>query len=129
MKNYLIVSLMYLISLPAVSTLAYADTGNATDNEANLVIYRPDDGSTLSYRFWVDGEYSGTLELDEALKLQLSPGEHVITANDHNRTELKVTVAEHGSTHVRSEIYRKVTMSLTVEMPDSKPDNVLAGLQ
>lgn len=128
MKNYLIVSIMFLISLLTVSTLANADTERLEQANANLVIYRPNDGSALSYRFWVDGEYMGTLELDEVVKLQLSPGEHVITANDRNRTRLVVTVAEHGSTFVRSEIYRKVRMSLKVEAPDSRLDGVVAGL-
>ena len=128
MKNYLIVTIMFFVSLLMVSTLANADPERLEQNNANLVIYRPNDGSSLSYRFWVDGEYMGTLELEEVLKLQLSPGEHVITANDRNRTRLVVTVAEQGSTYVRSEIYRKVRMSLKVEAPDTRLDGVVAGL-
>lgn len=128
MKNYIVVSIMFIFSLMAVSSLAKAEavTGNA--ESANLVIYRPDDGSSLSYRFWVDGHYMGTLERDEHFAMTLSKGEHEITANDYSRTALIVTVGEHGVTYVRSEVYRKVSMSLAVDTPDTTLDGVVAGL-
>ncbi len=128
MKNYLIVSIMFLISLITVSSLANAEAATTNTDSANLVIYRPDDGSSLSYRFWVDGRYMGTLDRDESFTLSLSEGEHEITSNDYKRTALKVTVSEHGVTYVRSEIYRKVSMSLAIEAPDSNLDGVVAGL-
>lgn len=128
MKNYIVVSIMFIFSLITVSSLARAEvvTGNA--ESANLVIYRPDDGSSLSYRFWVDGHYMGTLERDESFAMTLSEGEHEITANDYSRTALIVTVGEYGVTYVRSEVYRKVSMSLAVDTPDTTLDGVVAGL-
>ncbi len=127
MKNYIIVSIMFLVSLLTVSTLANADSVakmNANAN-ANLVIYRPDDGSSLSYRIWVDDQYMGKLELDEVLALQLPAGEHTIRSNDRKRSKLSVTLTEQGTTYVRSEIYRKTHMSLAVDKVEGE---VMAGL-
>lgn len=125
MKNYIIVSLMFLVSLLTVSTMANADSVAKLNTNANLVIYRPNDGSSLSYRIWVDDQYMGKLELDEVLELQLPAGEHTIRSNDRKRSELSVTVTEQGTTYVRSEIYRKTHMSLAV---DNVEGQVMAGL-
>lgn len=125
MKNYIIVSLMFLVSLLTVSTMANADSVAKLNTNANLVIYRPNDGSSLSYRIWVDDQYMGKLELDEVLELQLPAGEHTIRSNDRKRSELSVTVTEQGTTYVRSEIYRKTRMSLAV---DNVEGQVMAGI-
>lgn len=125
MKNIIIVWIMFAVSLLTVSTLANADSVAKVNASANLVIYRPDDGSSLSYRIWVDDQYMGKLGLDEVLKLRLQPGEHTIRSNDRQRSELLVTVTEQGITYVRSEIYRKTRMSLAV---DSVEGQVMAGL-
>lgn len=115
MKNILIVSILFLISLLSVTSLAVAETTVTNDHSANLVIYRPNDNSSLNYRIWVDGKYVGKLKVDEAMKLQVDPGKHVISSNDHNRTRLSVSVAEQGVTYVRKEVHRKTTMSLAVD--------------
>jgi hypothetical protein len=94
-------------------------------SSANLVIYRPDDGSTLNYRIWVDGHYMGKLKTTESLHLRVKPGEHVISCNDRKRTKLRVTVAQQGTSYVRHEIYRKTTMSLAVDKTAYQP---VAGL-
>jgi hypothetical protein len=125
MKNIIIVWIMFAVSLLTVSTLANADSVAKVNSHANLVIYRPDDGSSLSYRIWVDDQYMGQLEVEEVFKLQLQPGEHTIRANDRKRSELLVTVTEQGTTYVRSEIYRKTSMSLAV---DNVEGQVMAGL-
>ena len=125
MKNVIIVSILFLVSSLTVSTLATADSAAQNNQAANLVIYRPNDGSSLSYRFWVDDQYMGKLEPNEILELQLSPGKHVIRSNDHNRSELSVTVNEQGTTFVRTEIYRKTRLSLEVDTSRSKS---MAGL-
>jgi hypothetical protein len=125
MKNIIIVWIMFAVSLLTVSTLANADSVAKVNSHANLVIYRPDDGSSLSYRIWVDDQYMGQLEVEEVFKLQLQAGEHTIRANDRKRSELLVTVTEQGTTYVRSEIYRKTSMSLA---GDNVEGQVMAGL-
>jgi hypothetical protein len=125
MKNIIIVSILFLDSLLTVSTLAHADSAVQNNQTAKLVIYRPNDGSSMSYRLWVDDQYMGKLKLKQVLELQLSPGEHVIRSNDRNRSELSVTVNEQRTTYVRAEIDRKTRMSLKV---DKSPGGVMAGL-
>ena len=111
MKNIIIVSILFLASLLTVSTLAHADSAVQNNQTAKLVIYRPNDGSSMSYRLWVDDQYMGKLKPKQVVKLQLSPGEHVIRSNDRNRSELSVTVNEQGTTYVRAEIDRKTGLS------------------
>ena len=125
MKNIIIVSILFLVSLLTVSTLAHADSVVQNNQTAKLVIYRANDGSSMSYRLWVDDQYMGKLKLKEVLELQLSPGEHVIRSNDRNRSELSVTVNEQGTTYVRAEIDRKTRLSLKV---DKSRGDVMAGL-
>ena len=125
MKNIIIVSILFLASLLTVSTLAHADSAVQNNQTAKLVIYRANDGSSMSYRLWVDDQYMGKLKLKEVLELQLSPGEHVIRSNDRNRSELSVTVNEQGTTYVRAEIDRKTRLSLKV---DKSRGDVMAGL-
>ena len=125
MKNIIIVSILFLVSLLTVSTLAHADSAVQNNQTAKLVIYRANDGSSMSYRLWVDDQYMGKLKLKEVLELQLSPGEHVIRSNDRNRSELSVTVNEQGTTYVRAEIDRKTRLSLKV---DKSRGDVMAGL-
>ena len=125
MKNIIIVSMLFLVSSLTVSTLASADVAAQNNQAANLVIYRPNDGSSLSYRIWVDDQYLGKLKLKQVLELQLSPGEHIIRSNDRTRSELLVTVNKQGTTFVRSEIDRKTRMLLEL---DESQDGVMAGL-
>lgn len=125
MKNIIVFSILFLTSLLTVSTLAIADSVVQNNQTAKLVIYRPNDGSSMSYRLWVDDQYMGKLKLKQILELQLSPGEHVIRSNDSNRSELTVTVNEQGTTFVRAEIDRKARISLKV---DTSQGRVMAGL-
>jgi hypothetical protein len=125
MKNKNLISNIFLANLLTVSTIANADSTAQNNPSAKLVIYRPNDGSRLSYRFWVDDQYMCKLEPEEVLELQLSPGDHVISSNDHNRSELSVTVNEQGTTFVRTGIYRKTRLSLEV---DTSRSESIAGL-
>ena len=120
MKNHLFISIILLANLLTLSTTANADSAAQNNPLAKLVIYRPNDGSSLSYRFWVDDQYMGKLEPEEVLELQLTPGEHVIRSNDHNRSELSVTVNEQGTTFVRTEIYRKTRLSIELDRSRSE---------
>lgn len=125
MKNYIIVSLMFLVSLVTVTSLAHAEEQLVSAEQANLVIYRPNDGSAMSYRLWVDEQYMGKLERGHTVMLQLPAGEHVISANDSKRSKLQVTVDDQGVTYVRNAIERKTRLSLTV---DAAGENTVAGL-
>jgi hypothetical protein len=115
MKDTLIISVLFLVSFLFVSSLAVADTTATNEDNANLVIYRPNDGSSLNYRIWVDGEHMGRLKVGATMKLRVDPGNHVISSNDSNRTQLTVTVTELDATYVRKEVNRKNTISLVAD--------------
>jgi hypothetical protein len=113
MKTFNSIYLAFIISLLSLTPSAYAEAGRASPEQANLVIYRPNDYSALNYRIWVDDRYMGKLKPEEVFKLHVSPGKHVIRSNDHNRSELVVTVNEQGVIYVRNEIYRKTRLAIT----------------
>jgi hypothetical protein len=125
MKTFISIYLAVIVSILNLSPSAYAETELTRPEQANLIIYRPNDYSALNYRIWVDDRYMGKLKPDDVIELHVSPGKHVVRSNDHNRSELVVSVSEQGVTYVRNEIYRKTRLAITeVE----GPQHAVAGI-
>lgn len=80
---------------------------SVADSQAapNFVIYRPKQTATMSginYRVYVDGKRLAKLRVGSHQVLNLSPGQHTLSANDRNRSKLKFIVNETGTTIVRA---------------------------
>ena len=127
-----------LISIPVVCALSLgsaivsaADAVRQVDpNAANLVIYRPQESNNSTYyRISVDGQHIGKLKRGRSINLKLPAGEHIISANDKNRTQQKVSVADGGTvTFVKNEIDRRQRLSFEVQTRNGQGD-LTASLQ
>ncbi len=121
MKNIIISCLLFLVSIVSVSAIAESSAiSKVVENseQANLIIYRPKDRSGINYRVAVNGQYFGKLKPNKALRLQVEPGEHIISTSDAKQTQVVINVIEGKETFVQAIIDRKsqVTLTQTEEM-------------
>ena len=118
MKNLMIASAVFMASL--LSNVVLAEEGGqsvAPSAQPNLVIYRAEDRSAMAYRIMVDGKRVGKLTKHAVIGLQLEEGEHVISASDKKRTELKVTVVAGGVTYISGHVDKRHRISLESAEP------------
>ena len=120
MKNIIINVLIFITFTASWPALANGPDQVADSASANVVIFRPNDGSAINYRISVDGEYVGKLRRDSAINLQLQQGDHIIAVNDAKRTTLTVVANTQEVTYVHTNIGRKSQLSLTIVEPSSK---------
>jgi hypothetical protein len=95
--------------------MAYANVVSQEDN-ANVVLYRAADNSSLNYRFSVDGKSIGKLKYGSKVYLQLAPGQHRINANDSKKTALIINVKNDHTSYIRSHIDRKSRLKIEQEL-------------
>lgn len=104
----------------AASALSIAEGNPSLDQQgqANLVIYRAQDRSAMSYRLLVDGKNVGKLSKNAVIELHVEEGEHVIAASDSKRTRLTVVVAAEGVTYVSGDVDKRHRLTLKSVAPD-----------
>ncbi len=118
----LIISSLSFVANSSVNDGASAEGGAERGNadalkQANLIIYRITDRSAINYRILVDGKHVGKLKRGEAISLQLSAGEHVITTSDAKFGKMAVVVSEGAVIYVQGEVNKKSRLALTVTEP------------
>ena len=118
MKDFIIASLIFMFSVISVSVAAEERRESAQQQEvANLVIYRAADRSAMNYRLLVDGKHVGKLDRGRVIRLQLPAGEHIISANDKQRSNISVTVGTDTVIYVRGDVDKRQQLSLQVLEP------------
>ena len=116
MKQLLTIPVVCALLLGNVPASAAEPVQVVNPNEANLVIYRPQESTnSVYYRIAVDGVPIGKLKRGKSINLKLTEGDHVISANDKNRTSQEVSVKVNGTTFVRGEVDRKQRLSFQIQ--------------
>lgn len=122
MKTAITVTMLGVLSLGSV-TISAAETVQLVDPDvANLVIYRPQESnSSTYYRISVDGQHIGKLKRGRSINLRLPEGDHVIAANDKQRTKQVVSVSDNGvTTFVKNTIDRRQRLSFEVQKKNNR---------
>lgn len=124
MKPLITIPILCALSLGSGIVSAAEAIRLVDPNAANLVIYRPQESNNSTYyRISVDGQHLGKLKRGRSINLQLPAGEHVISANDRNRTQQVVSVSEDGATtFVKNEIDRRQRLSFEVQTKNHQAD-------
>lgn len=114
MKSVFATALFFVLSTFGTTALAADVEIVNSEADANLIIYR-DKSDLMSrsvyYRFRVNGQYVGKLRLGDSLYLRTSGGNHIITANDPQRTTIDVTMGNE-TRYIEATIDRKRRLTL-----------------
>lgn len=117
MKPSITIPVLCALTIASVSVSATEAVQQVDPAAANLVIYRPmESKSSIYYRISVDGKHVGKLKRGRSINLKLPAGDHVISANDKNRTTHMVSVPAQGpTTFVKNEVDRKQNLSFEIQ--------------
>ena len=88
----------------------------AREDKATLYIFRTSDvGSLFNFRFFLDGNYLGKFNYGKYMKLEVTPGEHLLFAKAENLYFLKADL-QAGKTYALNAIPRIGVIKATVRL-------------